>query len=75
MMHILGWEPLETERKKAETKMMYKLLNNMGPKSLTDRFSYKNCEKIIYKLWDISSGLSLSKPARTNNMKNSFMYV
>ena len=44
----------------------------MGPKSLTNLFSYKS-EKTNYHLRDISSGLCLPKP-RTNNMKNSFMY-
>ena len=67
----LGWEPLQTERKKAKAKMMYKLLNKMGPKSLTNLFSYKS-EKTNYHLRDISSGLCLPKP-RTNNMKNSFI--
>ena len=71
-LRALGWEPLKTERKKAKAKMMYKVLNKMGPKSLTNLFSYK-CEKTKYNLRDISSGLSLPKP-RTNNMKNSFMY-
>ena len=71
-LRALGWEPLKTERKKAKAKMMYKVLNKMGPKSLTNLFSYK-CEKTNYNLRDISSGLSLPKP-RTNNMKNSFMY-
>ena len=69
------------ERKKAKAKIMYKLLNKMGPKSLTNLFSYKS-EKTNYHLRDISSGLTktyllrltcLPKP-RTNNMKNSFMY-
>ena len=69
-LRALGWEPLKTERKKAKAKMMYKVLNKMGPKSLTNLFSYK-CEKTNYNLRDISSGLSLPKP-RTNNMKNSF---
>ena len=71
-LRALGWEPLKTERKKAKAKMMYKVLNKMGPKSLANLFSYK-CEKTNYNLRDISSGLSLPKP-RTNNMKNSFMY-
>jgi hypothetical protein len=71
-LRALGWEPFKTERKKAKAKMMYKVLNKMGPKSLTNLFSYK-CEKTNYNLRDISSGLSLPKP-RTNNMKNSFMY-
>ena len=60
------------ERKKARAEIMYKLLNKMGPKSLTNLFSYKS-EKTNYHLRDISSGLCLPKP-RTNNMKNSFMY-
>ena len=68
----LGWEPLKTLRKKAKAKMMNKVLNKMGPKSLTNLFSYK-CEKTNYHLRDISTGLCLPKP-RSNNMKNSFMY-
>ena len=66
----LSWEPLKADRKK--TKMMYKLLNNVGPNSLTNLFSYKS-ELTSYNLRDISSGLHLPKP-RTNNMKKSFMY-
>ena len=71
-LHALGWEPLQTERKKAKAKMMYKVLNKKGPKSLTNLFSYKS-EKTNYHLRDISSSLCLPKP-RTNNMKKSFMY-
>ena len=71
-LHALGWEPLQTERKKAKAKTMYKVLNKMGPKSLTNLFSYKS-EKTNYLLRDILSGLCLPKP-RTNNMKKSFMY-
>ena len=71
-LHALGWEPLQMKRKKAKAKIMYKSLNKMGPKSLTNLFSYKS-EKTNYHLRDISSGLCLPKP-RTNNMKNSFMY-
>ena len=40
--YALGWEPLKIERKKAKGKMMYKILNKMGPQSLTKLFSYKN---------------------------------
>ena len=65
-LRTLGWEPFQTERKKAKAKIMYKLLNKMGPKSLTNLFSYKS-EKTNYHLRDISSGLYY-------NMKNSFMY-
>ena len=59
------------KRKKAKAKMTYRVLNKMGPKSLTNLFLYKS-EKTNYNLRDISSGLSLPKP-RTNNMKNSFI--
>ena len=30
-LRALGWEPLKTERKKANAKIMYKVLNRMGP--------------------------------------------
>ena len=42
VLHALGWKTLEAERKKAKAKMMYKLLNNMGPQSLTKLFTYKD---------------------------------
>ena len=31
-LQALGWKPLKTERKKGKAKIMYKLLNKMGPK-------------------------------------------
>ena len=71
-LRTLGWEPLSMERKKAKAKMMFKILNNMGARSLTDLFSYKS-EKTEYHLRDISKSLCLSKP-RTDYMKKSFMY-
>ena len=69
---LLGWKTLEAERKKVEAKMMYKLLNNMGPQSLTKLFTYKD-EVTSYNLRNISSNLCVPHP-RTNNMKRSFMY-
>ena len=68
----LGWEPLQIERKNSKGKMMYKILNKMGPQSLTKLFSNKS-DKTEYHFRNISSSLCLPKP-RTNNMKNSFMY-
>ena len=50
---------------------MYKLLNNMGPKSLINLFTYKG-EMTSYKLRDISSSLCLPQPHA--NVKKSFMY-
>ena len=46
-LHALGWQPLKAERKKAKAKMMYKVLNKISPKSLTNLFTYKN-EKTNY---------------------------
>ena len=71
-LQALGWKTLKVERKKAKAKMMYKLLNNMGPQSLTDLFTNKG-EMISYNLRNISSTLCLPKP-RTNYLKKSFMY-
>ena len=52
--------------------MMYKLLNNMGPQSLTNLFTYKS-EMTSYNLRNVSSTLCLPQP-RTNSLKKSFMY-
>ena len=71
-LRTLGWEPLSMERKKAKAKMMFKILNNMGRRSLIDLFSYKS-EKTEHHLRDISKSLCLPKP-RTDYMKKSFMY-
>ena len=51
-LQALGWETLEVDRKKA------KLLNNMGPQSLTNLFTYKG-DMTNYNLRNISSTLSL----------------
>ena len=34
VLSIIGWEPLEKQRKKSKAKIMFKTLNNMGPNSL-----------------------------------------
>ena len=72
VLQALGWKTLEAEREKAKAKMMYKLLNNMVPQSLTNLFTYKD-EVTSYNLRNISSSLCLPHP-HTNNMKRSFMY-
>ena len=41
-LHALGWESLKTERKEAKAKIMYKILNKMGLKSLANLFSHKS---------------------------------
>ena len=51
--------------------MMYKLLNNMGPQSLTNLFTYKG--ETSYNLRNISGTLCLAQP-RTNNLKKSLVY-
>ena len=50
---------------------MYKLLNNMGPQSLTNLFTYKG-ETTSYNLRNISGTLCLAQP-RTNNLKKSLV--
>ena len=54
VLHALCWKTLEAERKKAKAKMMNKLLNNMGPQSVTKLFTYKD-EVTSYNLQNISS--------------------
>ena len=71
-LNSLGWETLEVQRKKAKAKLMFKLLNNLGPKSLTKLFT-KKCEVTKYDLRNSSISLHLPQP-RTNKMKKSFMY-
>jgi hypothetical protein len=44
----------------------------MGPKSLTDLFTFKS-EMTNYKLRDVESTLCLPQP-RTNSLKKSFMF-
>ena len=66
-LRVLGWEPLEVMRKKANAKMTYKTLNNIGPESLTKLFHCKN-EMTKYNLRNISGNLCLPQP-RTNSMK------
>ena len=41
VLNILGWEPLEQQRKKAKAKMMFKTFNNMRPNSLKELFTFK----------------------------------
>ena len=55
-----------------KAKIMYKLLNNMGPQSLTNLFTYKS-EMTSYNLRNVSTTLCLPQ-SRTNNLKKSFMY-
>ena len=39
-LQALGWKTLKVERKKVKAEMMYKLLNNMGPQSPSNLFTY-----------------------------------
>jgi hypothetical protein len=71
-LQALGWKTLKVERRKAKAKMMYKLLNNMGPQSLTNLFTYKS-EMTSYNLRNVSiSTLCLPQPW-TNNLKKSWI--
>ena len=72
-LKALGWKIHKVERKTAKAKMMYKLLNNMGPQSLTNSFTYKG-ETTSYNLRNISGTLCLPQP-RTNNLKFSVRWI
>ena len=71
-LDALDWKPLKTERIKAKSKLMFKLLNKMGPKSLIDLFTFDS-EMTNYKRRYVESSLCLSQP-RTNSLKKSFMF-
>jgi hypothetical protein len=51
-------KPIKTERIKAKSKLMFKFLNKMGPKSLTDFFTFKS-EMTNYKFRDVEKTLCL----------------
>ena len=38
VLHALGWEPLKSMPEKAKAKLTYKILNIMGPESLTNLY-------------------------------------
>ena len=38
----MDWEALTTRRHKSKAKLMFKILNNMGPTSPSDLFKFKN---------------------------------
>ena len=69
-LDALDWNPLKTERIKAKSKLMFKLLNKIGPKSLTDLFTFKS-EVTNYKLRDVESTLCFPQP-RTNSLEKKF---
>lgn len=37
----LGWETLQAQRKKSKEKLMFKILNKLGPQILNDLFTNK----------------------------------
>jgi hypothetical protein len=51
---------------KAKPKLVFKLLNRMSPKSLTDLFTFKS-EMTNYNLRDVESSLCLPQP-RTKSL-------
>ena len=71
-LSALNWEPLRIQRRKSKAKLMFKLLNNMGPTSLTDLFTFKS-ESTDYELCGIKRTLCLPQP-RTNSIKKSLAF-
>ena len=52
ILNILGWEPLKQQRVKAKAKRLFKTLNNMGPNSLKELFTFKT-EILNHNLRDV----------------------
>ena len=73
VLNKLGWQTLEEQRKKIKAKLMFRTLNNQGPKSLANLFASKSIETPKYNLRGISSNVSIPKP-RTNSLKKIFSY-
>ena len=70
-LSALGWEPLKQQRKKAKAKIMFKILNNMGPECLNKLFTFT--KDVLSHNHRDSSKLCLPQP-HTNNMKKSLMF-
>ena len=71
-LSALNWEPRRMQRCKSKTKLMFKLLNNMGPTSLTDLYTFKS-ESTDCEFRGIKRTLCLPQP-RTNSMKKSLAF-
>jgi hypothetical protein len=63
-------EPLKQQRVKAKAKLMFKTLNNMGPNSLKELFTFK-MEILNHNLRGNSSSIRLPKP-NANNSEEKF---
>ena len=72
VLHGLKWEPLKTQREKAKAKIMYKILNHMGPECLQNLFTFRE-EVLNHNLRNSAFNVCLPKP-RTNSMKKSLMF-
>ena len=46
-LNAIRREPLKAQREKAKAKLMLKVFNQMGPKSQTNIFKYKNKYQIM----------------------------
>ena len=54
-LQALDRNTLESERKKAKAEMTYKLLNDMGPISLTNLFPYTGeMTKFIFEIFQVT---------------------
>ncbi|XP_046851131.1 uncharacterized protein LOC124444556 [Xenia sp. Carnegie-2017] len=70
-LRSLEWKPLDIERQKSKAKLMFKLLNNMGPKSLPYLVSRAN--QLITNFVVLKKTLCLPQP-RSNSMKKSLAF-
>ena len=70
LLYTLDWGRLSLRRKKQKALMMYKTINDLGPKYLQSLFSQRHS---AYNLRNSEGRLSLSKP-NTNYLKRTFSY-
>ena len=68
----LNWKPLNQQRKIAKAKIMFKILNDLGPKCLKKLFTLRE-DVLGYNVRNNSGKLCLPQP-RTNSMKKSLMF-
>ena len=66
---ILKWDTLQSRTDKHTYSMMYKILNDMAPDYLKDKFSYKSTNYFLRQ----GENLSLPKP-NTQKCKRTFLY-
>ena len=67
---VLGWNTFDIEKIKSKTRLVFKVLNNQGPKSLKD-FVIKTSEITNRNLRGCNTSLQIPLP-KTNSLEKIF---